>query len=193
MDMRIIGGKYRGRRIHPPKGIEARPTTDFAKEGVFNILQHSVPLEGIRVLDLFSGTGNIALEFLSRGAEEVISVDHDRELYTHMLGMARGLNEARWHIVRSDVFTYLNGAAVAPTIGTSTGGFDIIFADPPFGLDGIERLPILVRERQLLLNDGLLIVEHPKNVDMSADPWFQRHRPYGNVHFSFFTPTPQAP
>ncbi|MBS1583431.1 MAG: 16S rRNA (guanine(966)-N(2))-methyltransferase RsmD [Bacteroidetes bacterium] len=178
--MRIVGGRYKGRRIQPPKSTVARPTTDFAKEGLFNILQHSVPLEGIRVLDLFAGTGSISLEFLSREAEEVISVEQDRELFAHLQRTARELNATNWHLVKSDVFTFLQG---------HRSTFDVVFADPPFHLEGIERIPTLVREAGLLAPDGLLIVEHPKDVDMRTDPWFDRHRPYGNVHFSFFKPT----
>jgi 16S rRNA (guanine966-N2)-methyltransferase len=181
--MRIVGGKYKGRRILPPKSTVARPTTDFAKEGLFNILQHSVPLEGIRVLDLFAGTGSISMEFLSREADEVVSVEQDRELFSHLQRAARELNATNWHLVKSDVFTFLAG---------HRGVFDVVFADPPFNLEGTERIPTLVREAGLLAPDGLLIVEHPKDVNMSTDPWFDRHRPYGNVHFTFFKPSPAA-
>jgi 16S rRNA (guanine(966)-N(2))-methyltransferase RsmD len=183
--MRIIGGKYKGRRIDPPKGIEARPTTDYAKEGLFNILQHSVPLEGIRLLDLFSGTGNISLEFLSRGAENVLSVEQDRTLFTYQQALARKLEETNWQMVKADVFSFL---------ATHRGTYDIIFADPPFRMEAFDRIPTLVRDGDLLAEDGLLIVEHPGEVDLSNDPWFWKHRPYGNVHFSFFRrPTPTDP
>lgn len=177
--MRIIGGKYKGRRIDPPTGIAARPTTDYAKEGLFNILQHTVPLEDIRVLDLFAGTGSVSGEFLSRGAVEVISVEQDRVLFAHLQATARRLGATNWHHVKGDVFTFVKGHRAV---------YDIIFADPPFHLEGTELLPALVRESGLLDPDGLLIVEHPKDVDLSADPWFQRHRTYGSVHFSFFKP-----
>lgn len=177
--MRVIGGKYKGRRVNPPNSILARPTTDFAKEGLFNILQHTIPLEGIRVLDLFAGTGNMSLEFVSRGAEEVISVEQDRALFTHLQSTARLLQADNWHHVKADVFAFLR---------THPGTYDVIFADPPFNLEGTEQLPTLVREGGLLAQDGLMILEHPKNVNLSADPWFERHRPYGNVHFSFFKP-----
>ena len=183
MVMRVVGGKYRGRRIQPPKGMEARPTTDFAKEGLFNILQHSVPLEGIAVLDLFSGTGNIAVEFLSRGAERVLSVEQDRALFDHLQRTARDLNETGWSMVRADVFTFLNA---------HRGRYDIIFADPPFTLDGIERVPALVMQNGLLEPDGHLIVEHQRRVDLSTQPGFWMHRPYGAVHFSFFRPVPST-
>ena len=178
--MRVVGGKYKGRRIHPPKSILARPTTAFAKEGLFNILQHTVPLEGIRVLDLVAGTGSISLEFLSREAEEVISVEQDRELFSHLQAAARTLQAGNWHHVKADAFTFVKGHRAT---------YDIIFADPPFNLEGTELLPTLVREAGILDPDGLLIIEHPKDVNMSTDPWFDRHRPYGNVHFSFFKPS----
>ncbi|HPF91425.1 MAG: 16S rRNA (guanine(966)-N(2))-methyltransferase RsmD [Flavobacteriales bacterium] len=175
--MRIVGGKYRNRRLHPPHEMEARPTTDFAKEGLFNVLQHSIPLEGIRVLDLFAGTGNISLEFLSRGAAEVISVEQDRDLFAFMQRTARELNENGWRMVKGDVFTFL---------GSHRGQYDVVFADPPFQLDGIDRIPGLVRDAGLLGTDGVLILEHHEKTDVSALPGYQRTRRYGTIHFSFF-------
>ncbi|MCB9169806.1 MAG: 16S rRNA (guanine(966)-N(2))-methyltransferase RsmD [Flavobacteriales bacterium] len=176
--MRIVGGRHRNRRIEPPRGIDARPTTDFAREGLFNILQHSVALEGIAVFDLFAGTGAVSIEFLSRGAEKVVSVEQDRTLYAHLVRLQRELGEPGWQIVHADVFRSLHGHQEP---------FDIIFADPPFHLPGTDRLPTLVREAGLLAPDGTLIVEHPKELDMQADPWFRRQRDYGTVQFSFFT------
>ncbi|MEZ4791644.1 MAG: RsmD family RNA methyltransferase [Flavobacteriales bacterium] len=175
--MRIVGGKYRNRRLHPPHEMEARPTTDFAKEGLFNVLQHSIPLEGIRVLDLFAGTGNISLEFLSRGAAEVISVEQDRDLFAFMQRTARELNENGWRMVKGDVFTFL---------GSHRGQYDVVFADPPFQLDGIDRIPGHVRDAGLLGTDGVLILEHHEKTDVSALPGYQRTRRYGTIHFSFF-------
>lgn len=177
--MRIVGGKYRNRRLHPPAEMEARPTTDFAKEGLFNVLQHSVALEGIRVLDLFAGTGNISLEFLSRGAAEVISVDQDRKLFDFMQRTSRELNETGWRMVKGDVFSFLNN---------HRGVYDIVFADPPFHMEGIERVPALVLQSGLLGTEGLLIVEHQEKVDLSKLPGFQRTRSYGLIEFSFFGP-----
>lgn len=175
--MRIVGGKHRNRRLHPPHEMEARPTTDFAKEGLFNVLQHSIALEGIRVLDLFAGTGNISLEFLSRGAAEVISVEQDRNLYSFMQRTARELKEEGWRMVRGDVFTFL---------GSHRGQYDVVFADPPFHLEGIDRIPRLVREGGMLTADGLLILEHHEKTNVSQIPGFQRTREYGTIHFSFF-------
>jgi len=182
--MRVIGGKYRNRRIHPPTGIEARPTTDYAKEGLFNVLRNKVPLVGIRVLDLFAGTGSMSLEFLSQGADEVISVESDRRLHDFMGKLARELGEDHWHRVRADVFTYLRAAR---------GPFDLIFADPPFAMEGIERVPTLVREMKLLEPEGLLILEHPETLDLSHLPGFKEQRGYGLVQFSFFGPDNESP
>jgi 16S rRNA (guanine(966)-N(2))-methyltransferase RsmD len=175
--MRIVGGKYRNRRLHPPKEMEARPTTDFAKEGLFNVLHHSVALEGIRVLDLFAGTGNISLEFLSRGAREVISVEQDRKLFEFMQRTSRELQETGWRMVKSDVFPFLRA---------HRSKYDIVFADPPFHMDAIDQIPALVLENELLEEDGLLIVEHQDKLDLSGLPGYQRTRKYGLVHFSFF-------
>lgn len=181
--MRIVGGKYRNRRLHPPNEMEARPTTDFAKEGLFNVLHHSVPLEDIRVLDLFAGTGSISLEFLSRGAAEVISVDQDRKLYDFMQSTSRELNEPNWRMVKSDVFAFLR---------SHRGLYDIVFADPPFHIEHIERIPTLVMEAGLLGDEGLLIVEHQEKIKLNGLPGFQRVRTYGTIHFSFFAPPPTA-
>ncbi len=181
--MRIVGGRFKGRKLHPPKESLARPTTDFAKEGLFNVLQHSVALEGVRVLDLFAGTGNISLEFLSRGAAEVISVDQDRKLFDFMQRTSRELNETGWRMVKSDVFSFLNN---------HRGKYDIVFADPPFHMDGLERVPALVLQTGLLVPDGLLIVEHQEKVDLSKVPGYLRTRSYGSIEFSFFGPVPTS-
>lgn len=182
--MRVIGGIHKGRRISPPKDITARPTTDFAKEALFNILQHSIALEGIRVLDLFAGAGGISLEFVSRGAEEVVSVDNDGKLHAHMERTKEQLEEKHWRVVKADVFTWLQ---------SDRSRYDLIFADPPFRLEGIPTLPEKVRERGLLAPDGLLIVEHSRSTDLSGDPWFDLCRKYSNIHFSFFSPKPEKP
>lgn len=182
--MRIIAGKFKGKRITPPKEILARPTTDFAKEALFNILQHSIPLEGIRVLDLFAGAGGISLEFLSRGAQEVVSVERDAVLHTHLQKTARALNLGNWHLAKADVFPFLR---------SPHGAYDVVFADPPFTLAETSALPGLVREAGLLAPDGLLIIEHPREIDLSADPWFDVCRVYSNIRFSFLTPKPDLP
>lgn len=180
--MRVVGGRFRNRRIHPPNGMEARPTTDYAKEGLFNVLQHSAALEDIRVLDLFAGTGSISLEFLSRGAADVLSVEQDRVLHAFLQRTAKELQlEKQWHVLKADVFTFVKG---------HRGLYDIVFADPPFHMEGIERIPTLVLEAGLLGTEGALIVEHHDRLDMSALPGYQRTRSYGTVQFSFFGPIP---
>jgi 16S rRNA (guanine966-N2)-methyltransferase len=180
--MRVVGGRFRNRRIDPPGSMDARPTTDYAKEGLFNVLQHSTALEDIRVLDLFAGTGSISLEFLSRGAAEVLSVDQDRVLHAFLQRTAKELGiEKQWRALKADVFTFLNG---------HRGRYDIVFADPPFHLEGADRIPTLVQAAGLLGEDGILIVEHHERTDMSMLPGYQRTRKYGTVHFSFFGPTP---
>lgn len=175
--MRVIGGKYRNRRLDPPMQMVARPTTDFAKEGLFNVLQHRHVLDGIRVLDLFAGTGNISLEFLSRGASVVRSVEQDRKLTTFMERTAKELGETNWQVVRSDVFQVLR---------QHHGRYDIVFADPPFAMEDLARIPTLVFEADLLAPEGMLIVEHSDKVDLSNLPGHQETRRYGLVRFSFF-------
>lgn len=182
--MRIIAGRFKGKRIAPPKNITARPTTDFAKEALFNILQHSIALEGIRVLDLFAGAGGISLEFLSRGAEEVTSVEQDTTLHAFMRRTATALELNNLHVVKADVFTFLNA---------QRSQYDVIFADPPFNLQGTETIPDLVRNRNLLAPDGLLILEHPRELQLDQDLWFDVCRKYSNIHFSFFTPKTEQP
>ena len=175
--MRIVAGKYRNRRVDPPQGIEARPTTDFAKEGLFNVLQHSVPLEGIRVLDLFAGTGNLSLEFLSRGAVDVVSVEQDRKLFAFIQRTIAEIGEPGWRVVKDDVFKFLGG---------HRSKYDIIFADPPFHMEGTERIARMVFENALLAPDGVLIIEHHEKTDLSAVDGYIRNRKYGQIAFSIF-------
>lgn len=182
--MRVIGGKYRNRRLDPPMRMAARPTTDFAKEGLFNVLHHTHVLEGIRVLDLFAGTGNISLEFLSRGASMVRSVEQERKLTAFMERTALALGETHWQVVRGDVFIFLR---------QHRGRYDIVFADPPFAMEDLARIPTLVFEADLLEPDGVLIVEHSDKVDLSHLPGHQDTRRYGLVRFSFFATPATTP
>jgi 16S rRNA (guanine966-N2)-methyltransferase len=177
--MRVIGGKYRGRRIDMPRTLSARPTTDFARESLFNILQHSEPLEEIRVLDLYAGSGAISLEFLSRGAATVVSVDHDAATFAHLQRVAKDFPDANWQQVRCDAVAFLRA---------QVRGFDIVFADPPFEMEGIEQLPGMVLDSGVLAEEGLFILEHPQHVHTEELAGFRRHRRYGTVHFSFFRP-----
>lgn len=182
--MRIIGGKYKRRRFDVPKSFNARPTTDFAKENLFNVLQHYIDFEGATALDLFSGTGSIALELLSRGCSRVLALEQRREHALFIRSCVRELQaEKEVQVLQSDVFRYLQASR------SSSPLFDFIFADPPYKLKEIAELPELILSSGLLRPDGLLIVEHPKQYDFSEHPLFTAHREYGSVNFSFFEPT----
>jgi 16S rRNA (guanine966-N2)-methyltransferase len=175
--MRIIGGALRGLRLNPPKNLPVRPTTDLAKEALFNILQNQIEFEGIKVLDLFSGTGNISLEFASRGAEQVVSVDRSIQCIHYLKDTAKqhGLNQVKAY--KDDVFKYLQ---------LETEQFDLVFADPPYDLNRIPDIPKIVFDKNMLLPDGLLIVEHQSLQNLSNHPAFVEQRKYGHSSFSFF-------
>lgn len=176
--MRVISGKYKGKRFAPPKKFPSRPTTDMAKEALFAILDAKVYFEKLDVLDLFSGTGNIGLEFLSRGVGKVISVDKHPVSTHFQQKTADELKVTNWHILRQDAFQYLEN---------STQKFDIIFADPPFAFTEFEKIPALVFAQNLLVDDGVLIVEHgERNETLKGLPGFKQTRNYGGVSFSFF-------
>jgi 16S rRNA (guanine966-N2)-methyltransferase len=177
--LRIIGGRYRGRRINPPSNLKARPTTDFAREGLFNILNNRVDFEDLVVLDLFSGTGSISYEFASRGAAEVHLVEKD---HVHISGIKKILKELDLKNVRPihiDVKAFLK---------TCSFRYDIVFADPPFELSWLEELPDLVTQAGILKEEGFFILEHPRDISFAGHPLFFEHRNYGGVNFSFFNP-----
>jgi len=163
--------------LRPPKNLPVRPTTDLAKESLFNILNNRIDFEGLQVIDLFSGTGNITLEFASRGAGSVIAVDIHNGCIRYLMKMALELGFQCIQPVRADVFRFLERQAVKT---------DLIFADPPYDLPEIEKIPVLVFRRQLINPDGWLIIEHPGTIDFSEHARFLETRKYGNVHFSFF-------
>lgn len=175
--MRIIGGKYKGRRITPPSGFKARPTTDFAREGLFNILNNRVDFEEIIVLDLFSGTGSISYEFASRGVREIHLVEKDMK---HIAGIRRIIQDIGFTNIRPihiDVKAYLKTCRVK---------YDIVFADPPYELGWLKDIPGLVTGSGILKDDGFFILEHPRDMSFADDPTFFEHRNYGGVNFSFF-------
>jgi 16S rRNA (guanine966-N2)-methyltransferase len=176
--MRIISGKYRGKRFYPPTNLPVRPTTDFAKEGLFNYLANRINLEGIKVLDLFSGTGNITIEFASRGAGEITSVDQNLKCSAYLKKIAGELQLKNLKVVNQDAFRY---------IGFSKEKFDLIFADPPYELNNAELLPKIIFEKDLLNEEGLLILEHSEERNFEKHPNFFEQRRYGKVNFSFFT------
>src|SRR5580698_10299538 len=175
--MRIIGGILKGLRLNPPKNLPVRPTTDLAKEALFNILQHQIEFEDISVLDLFSGTGNISMEFASRGAEKVVSVDRSIHCVNYLKDTARqhGLNQIK--VYKDDIFKYLQH---------ETDQFDLVFADPPYDLNRIPEIPGIIFDKKLLSPGGLLIVEHQSMQNLSKHPAFVEQRRYGHSSFSFF-------
>jgi 16S rRNA (guanine966-N2)-methyltransferase len=180
--MRIIGGSLKGLRLNPPKNLPVRPTTDMAKEALFNILQNQIEFEGIRVLDLFSGTGNIGIEFASRGAEQVVSVDRSIHCVNYLKDTARQHGLMNIKAYKDDVFKFLQH---------ETGQFDLIFADPPYDLNRIPEIAGIIFDKILLTAGGLLIVEHQSLQNLSKHSAFVEQRTYGNSSFSFFKNTDQ--
>ncbi|MCK4746723.1 MAG: 16S rRNA (guanine(966)-N(2))-methyltransferase RsmD [Bacteroidales bacterium] len=175
--MRIISGTYRGKQIRPPKKFKVRPTTDFAKESLFNILLNQFDLGELDVLDLFAGTGSITYEFASRGARSVVAVERDPDHFHFIRRMCDELEMDLVTVIRGDAFRYLKKPYQS---------FDIIFADPPFDHSRIEALPDMIFETKILANEGQFILEHPGNHSFTAHPRFMQHRKYGGVNFSFF-------
>lgn len=175
--MRIISGSCGGRTINPPKNLRARPTTDFAKENLFNVLGNVVDFEGIDVLDLFAGTGSISYEFASRGAASVTSVEINAVHYNFIRATAKSYGLTNIHPVKANVFLYLKSC---------TKKYDVIFSDAPYDLEGSESVVDMVLEKGLLKEGGIFIFEHSKNKDFSSHPRFSRLRSYGSVQFSIF-------
>lgn len=176
--MRIISGIFRGKQIRPPVNFKARPTTDFAKESLFNILIHQYDMEDLDILDLFAGTGSISYEFASRGARSVLSVEMEPRHYKFIQDTCRDLQMDQVSVIRADAFKYLKRPVQS---------FDIIFADPPFDHPGLAELPELIFSSDILNKEGLFILEHPGNYSFTAHPHFFQHRKYGGVNFTFFT------
>ena len=175
--MRIISGKYKGRRISAPSNITARPTTDFAKEGLFNLLNNRMDFEGIDVLDLFAGTGGISIEFVSRDCKSVISIEQNDRHCAFIRKVCGELKIDNLSLLKADVFRFIN---------TCHTQFDMIFADPPYELNKIEEIPDLIFGHNLLKADGLFVLEHSAKTKFTNHPNFADHRNYGNVNFSFF-------
>lgn len=175
--MRIVSGLYKGRLITPPKNLRARPTTDFAKENLFNVLNCIVDLEECDVLDLFAGTGSISYEFASRGAKSITSVEINSVHYNFIRRTASDLGIDNLYAVKANVFLYLKSC---------TKQFDIIFSDAPYDLEGSESVIEMVFANELLADDGIFIFEHSKGVEFTNHPQFWQSRSYGSVQFSFF-------
>lgn len=175
--MRIISGIYGGRRLSPPKNITARPTTDFAKESLFNLLNNRMDFEDINMLDLFAGTGGIGIECVSRGAREVTAVELAHVQQNWIIQCCRQLGIHNLTVIRGDVFKFIHACRVQ---------YDLIFADPPYALEQLPTLPDELFKQEILKADGWLVIEHGKDVDFTSHPRHVETRQYGSVHFSFF-------
>ena len=174
--MRIVSGEYRGRIIHTPKNLPVRPTTDLAKESLFNILNNRIDFEDTDVLDLFSGTGNISYEFVSRGSSTVTSVEQNFHCHRFIKDTAKKFNMEGLKAVQANAFSFLKHSL----------SYDIIFADPPYDFGRYEELTELIISNKLLKEDGILIIEHPRDIQLSKFAGYKETRRYGKVHFSFF-------
>jgi 16S rRNA (guanine966-N2)-methyltransferase len=175
--LRVVSGIYKGRNIQPPKNFRARPTTDFAKVGLFNILNNYFDFSSIRVLDLFAGTGSISFEFASRGCSNIELVENDR---IHMAFIKKVLRD--WKI--SGIST--NETSAFNYIKYPKAPFDIIFCDPPYDMEGIEKIPSNILNKNLLTEEGWLVLEHSGKYKFDKMAEFREVRNYGSVHFSFF-------
>ncbi len=175
--MRIIGGRLKGRLIEPPAGFKARPTTDFAREGLLNLLNNRYDFPEISLLDLFGGTGAISYEFASRGTTDIDIIETDRRNCEFIRHTLRSLELTSAKVHRLDVRDWLK---------ICHKQYDIIFADPPYALRWLTELPDMVMASGAVHDSTLFILEHPKTVDFSIHPSLTDHRRYGNVNFSLF-------
>ncbi len=176
--MRIVGGEFSGRRFSPPTSTPARPTTEVAKEGLFNILQNMIDIEDIKTCDLFGGTGSISYELASRGAGDLTLIERDTGniAFIKKTAEALGISE-KLHIIKGEVFKFMK---------QSTDRYDFIFAGPPYALQNIDDLPMLVFEKNMLAQDGIFVLEHTPRNDYQQHPNFMRMKNYGTTVFSFF-------
>jgi 16S rRNA (guanine(966)-N(2))-methyltransferase RsmD len=177
--MRIVSGIYGRRRFEIPSGFSARPTTDFAKENLFNVLANLIDWDGLEALDLFAGTGSISFELLSRGCARVTAVEKHKSHAAFIAKVAGELKTGGLNLICGDAFRYLQSAATRQ-------GFDFIFADPPYALKALAEIPSLVLSRNLLNEGGIFVMEHPGAYDFSSLPGFSQRRVYGSVNFSLF-------
>lgn len=179
--MRIISGEFRGRKINPPARMpNTRPTTDIAKEGLFNILQHRITLEGIKTLDLFGGTGSISYELASRGAADITIIEKDANMYDFIKKNMEMLKVDNYKVLRIDVFSYLSSC---------TERFNFIFAGPPYALGAIDELPKIIVEKNLIAEGGYFVLEHTPRSAYEKFKGFEFQRNYGTTVFSFFSNT----
>lgn len=175
--MRIITGIYKGRHFDIPRSFKARPTTDFAKENIFNVINGYVDMDGAQALDLFAGTGSISLELLSRGCSPVVSVEMDRDHASFIRECMKKIDTHDNILIRGDVFRFIK---------TCKQQFDLTFADPPYALPELPTIPKLILDKGMLRPGGLLVFEHGKHNDFSQLEGFVEHRAYGSVNFSLF-------
>ena len=176
--MRIIGGRLRGKSIVPPAGYKARPTTDFAREGLFNVLDNEYDFNDLTVLDLFGGTGAVSYEFASRGAGRIYCVEMLARNAEFIRRQSRSLGLENVTVVHHNVFDFLEICKVR---------FDIIFADPPYALEGIDTFPQRIMSKDLLYPGCYFILEHSGDYSFVTQEGFVKEKRYGNVHFSFFS------
>ncbi|MBN8688449.1 MAG: RsmD family RNA methyltransferase [Chitinophagales bacterium] len=176
--MRIIGGEHGGRKFNPPSNMPyTRPTTDIAKEGLFNVLQHKLDFESLKTLDLFGGTGSISYELASRGVPDLTIVEKDNAMFDFIKKTSATLRLENFKVIKMDVFKY---------ILQCTERFDFIFAGPPYALTTIDDLPKLIFEKKLLTKDGRFVLEHTPRNDYKDFPFFVAERNYGTTVFSTF-------
>lgn len=176
--MRIVGGIFSGRRFTPPSSTPARPTTEVAKEGLFNILNNMMDIEDARCCDIFGGTGSISYELISRGAAHSTLIERDQGNISFIKKTAQTLNILdKLQIIKGDVFKFMK---------QSTEQYDFIFAGPPYALENIDDIPMLVFEKNMLAADGIFVLEHTPRNDYQEHPNFKRMKNYGTTVFSFF-------
>lgn len=175
--MRVITGKYKGRRFDVPRTFKARPTTDCAKENIFNVLRAYIDFDSIRALDLFGGTGSISLELLSRGCSQVTTLEYNRQHFLFIRKTMRELADPASQVLHGDALRY---------IPRCHEQFDFVFADPPYTLPELPTLPRLILDSETLRPGGLLVFEHGKRNNFEDMPEFIEHRAYGSVNFSIF-------
>lgn len=175
--MRIIRGKYGRRRFDVPTNITARPTTDFARENIFNVLENLTDIEGKRVLDLFAGTGAISIEFLSRDAASVTAVEKAATQYNFIKKVAGMLGDTNLTLIKGDALRFLASVSTP---------YDIVFADPPYDMPGFADIPSKILTSGAVAPGTIVIVEHNKTHDFSSLPGYLDHRTYGSVNFSIF-------
>jgi 16S rRNA (guanine966-N2)-methyltransferase len=182
--MRIIGGEHGGRKFNPPNNMPyTRPTTDIAKEGLFNVLQHKLDFETLKTLDLFGGTGSISYELASRGVTDLTIVEKDTAMYEFIKKTSAALQLENFKVVKADVFKFIE---------TCTQKFDFIFAGPPYALGSIDDLPKLIFEKQLLNNGGWFILEHTPRNEYKSFPYYKAERNYGTTVFTTFIENREA-